>query len=286
MAEATRLIDQMISIPAYTRSWYHLRDAQLAFEAGDEQAAGAEFDEVAANLSRQRHGVAFRSEVLPRASRLATYARRSDAQRRALPASASSWIRGRCAASPRRCRGRAANRRAHCAPSSGFSTCRASTTGSWRCTTQNTDEHLSDALAEARSDIAKRGDEIYCRRHDGLGSRPRWAAGNKRASTRERGGALRYRRSGAAVSRGRHCLAHQSRRRSPAAALGSARGRCQFSSVLCRRRAAHSCPRFAKIDHEIRSSCSTASSSGSTAWLGGWRFGSFPRGRCCSEPLC
>ena len=41
MTEATRLIDQMISIPAYTRSWYHMRDAQLAFEAGDDRAASA-----------------------------------------------------------------------------------------------------------------------------------------------------------------------------------------------------------------------------------------------------
>ena len=45
MAEATQQVDRMISISAYTRSWYHLRDAQLAFEAGDARTAAAEYDE-------------------------------------------------------------------------------------------------------------------------------------------------------------------------------------------------------------------------------------------------
>jgi tetratricopeptide (TPR) repeat protein len=45
MAEATQHVDRMISVPAYTRSWYHLRDAQLAVEAGDAQTAAAEYDE-------------------------------------------------------------------------------------------------------------------------------------------------------------------------------------------------------------------------------------------------
>lgn len=45
MAQATVLIDRMLIIPAYTRSWYHVRSAQLAFEAGDYAAASAGFDE-------------------------------------------------------------------------------------------------------------------------------------------------------------------------------------------------------------------------------------------------
>ena len=43
MAQATALIDGMIGVPAYTRSWYHMRDGQLAFEAGDSADASAEF---------------------------------------------------------------------------------------------------------------------------------------------------------------------------------------------------------------------------------------------------
>ncbi len=45
MSEATETVDRMISIPAYTRSWYHLREAQLAFEAGDASAASDGFNE-------------------------------------------------------------------------------------------------------------------------------------------------------------------------------------------------------------------------------------------------
>lgn len=45
MAQATAQIDRMITIPAYTRSWYHTREAQLAFEAGDGPTAEREFGE-------------------------------------------------------------------------------------------------------------------------------------------------------------------------------------------------------------------------------------------------
>jgi tetratricopeptide (TPR) repeat protein len=45
MATAAQIVDGMIEVPAYTRSWYHFRSAQLAFEAGDGTAAWAEFAE-------------------------------------------------------------------------------------------------------------------------------------------------------------------------------------------------------------------------------------------------
>lgn len=45
MTAATAIIDRLIEVPAYTRSWYHLREAQLAFEDGDRNDAQAEFDE-------------------------------------------------------------------------------------------------------------------------------------------------------------------------------------------------------------------------------------------------
>lgn len=41
---ATQTIDSDVSIPAYDRSWFHMRAAQLAFEAGDFTAAQADFD--------------------------------------------------------------------------------------------------------------------------------------------------------------------------------------------------------------------------------------------------
>jgi tetratricopeptide (TPR) repeat protein len=41
----TRDVDRTIAASAYTRSWYHLRAAQLAFEAGDDQSVAADLDE-------------------------------------------------------------------------------------------------------------------------------------------------------------------------------------------------------------------------------------------------
>jgi tetratricopeptide (TPR) repeat protein len=45
LSQATQIVDRILAVPAYTRSWYHVRDAQLAFEAGDSQTADAEFAE-------------------------------------------------------------------------------------------------------------------------------------------------------------------------------------------------------------------------------------------------
>lgn len=44
MAEATNVVDEGVEIPAYTRSWFHLREGQLAFEAGDGTTAAIEYD--------------------------------------------------------------------------------------------------------------------------------------------------------------------------------------------------------------------------------------------------
>ncbi|HKE36799.1 MAG TPA: tetratricopeptide repeat protein [Candidatus Baltobacteraceae bacterium] len=40
--EAEATVDGMLTVPAYTRSWYHVRAAQLAFEDGDDGTVGAE----------------------------------------------------------------------------------------------------------------------------------------------------------------------------------------------------------------------------------------------------
>jgi predicted Zn-dependent protease len=45
MREATATVDQMLTISAYTRSWFHVRSAQLAFEGGDDDAVAWELDE-------------------------------------------------------------------------------------------------------------------------------------------------------------------------------------------------------------------------------------------------
>lgn len=41
---ATRAMDSDFSNPAYSRSWFHMRAGQLAWEAGDDSAAAKEFD--------------------------------------------------------------------------------------------------------------------------------------------------------------------------------------------------------------------------------------------------
>ncbi|MFN2527286.1 MAG: hypothetical protein ABR584_01045 [Candidatus Baltobacteraceae bacterium] len=45
LAQITPVIDANLYAGAYDRSWYHMRAAQLAFEAGDDTMAQAEFDE-------------------------------------------------------------------------------------------------------------------------------------------------------------------------------------------------------------------------------------------------
>jgi len=43
LARAERLVDANLTISAFTRSWYHTRGGQLAFEAGDDETAEREF---------------------------------------------------------------------------------------------------------------------------------------------------------------------------------------------------------------------------------------------------
>lgn len=44
IARGTRIIDENFSNSAYSRSWFHMRCGQLAFEAGDDAMAESEFD--------------------------------------------------------------------------------------------------------------------------------------------------------------------------------------------------------------------------------------------------
>jgi predicted Zn-dependent protease len=158
--EATRRVDRMTSVSAYARSWYHLRDAQLAFEAGDTQTATAEFDEslriypynsmallFAAKLYRAHHdwqralAAATRSaELYPLPQALGYEA---DAQRALGDEEGASRTDALIAAEQRLFNVQGINDRLLAMYYAEHR------------------EHLNDALTAARSDIAKRGDEIY-----------------------------------------------------------------------------------------------------------------------------
>jgi tetratricopeptide (TPR) repeat protein len=158
--EATRRVDRMTSISAYARSWYHLRDAQLAFEAGDGQTAAAEYDEslriypynsmallFAAKLYRAHHdwqralAAATRSaELYPLPQALGYEA---DAQQALGDEEGARRTDALIAAEQRLFNVQGINDRLLAMYYAEHH------------------EHLNDAFAAARSDIVKRGDEIY-----------------------------------------------------------------------------------------------------------------------------
>jgi tetratricopeptide (TPR) repeat protein len=160
MSHATAIVDRMIEIPAYTRSWYHLRDAQLAFEAGDRAAAGREFveslriypDNAAALLYEAKF---FRAaHDWPRA--LAAAARSADLY--PLPQALGYKV------DAERALGKADDAQKTDAlihaeqvlfNAQGINDRLLAMYGAEHR------EHLAQALAAARSDLAKRGDEIY-----------------------------------------------------------------------------------------------------------------------------
>jgi tetratricopeptide (TPR) repeat protein len=160
MAEATQQIDRMTSISAYSRSWYHLRDAQLAFESGDGETAASEFAEAlriypdnamallfAAKFYRARHdwrralaAAARSAELYPLPQALGYEA---DAQRALGDDESASKTDALIAAEQRLFNVQGINDRLLAIYYAEHR------------------EHLSDALTAARSDIAKRGNEIY-----------------------------------------------------------------------------------------------------------------------------
>jgi predicted Zn-dependent protease len=160
MAEATQQVDRMISISAYARSWYHLRDAQLAFEAGDAQTAASEYDEslriypdnamallFAAKLYRAHHdwrralAAATRSADLYPLPQALGY--EADAQRALGDDEGANRTDALIAAEQRLFNVQGINDRLLAIYYAEHR------------------EHLSAALTAARSDIAKRGNEIY-----------------------------------------------------------------------------------------------------------------------------
>jgi tetratricopeptide (TPR) repeat protein len=160
MTEATAIVDRMISISAYTRSWYHMRDAQLAFEAGDTATASTEFDEALriypdnaaallfqAKLYRARRDWAHALAAAQRSAQLyplpQALAYVADAQHALGDANGARRTDALIRAEQRLFNAQGINDRLLAMYYAEHR------------------EHLSDALNEARSDIAKRGDEIY-----------------------------------------------------------------------------------------------------------------------------
>ena len=161
MAAATQIVDRMISVPAYARSWYHMRDAQLAFEAGDSSAASRRSStKRCASIPTTRWRCSFRQSFIERSAtgRAPSRSAQRSAELYPLP--------------------QALGYEADAQRALGDAEERSGPTRSIRAEQRlfnaqgindrllaiyyaEHDEHLSDALAAARSDIAKRGNEIY-----------------------------------------------------------------------------------------------------------------------------
>jgi tetratricopeptide (TPR) repeat protein len=160
MAAATAIVDRMIVIPAYTRSWYHTRAAQLAFEAGDAASAGRQFDEALRIFPDNAMALLFESKLYrarrdwPRALAAATRSAElyplpqalgyeADAQHALGHLAAASRTDALIRAEQRLFNAQGVNDRLLAMYYAEHR------------------EHLPDALRAARSDLAKRGDEIY-----------------------------------------------------------------------------------------------------------------------------
>ncbi|HET6275941.1 MAG TPA: tetratricopeptide repeat protein [Candidatus Cybelea sp.] len=160
MAQAAARIDCMLSIPAYTRSWYHVREGQLAFEAGDGTVAEREFSEALrifpdnamallyqAKLYRGRHDWARALASATRSAELYPLPQalgyEADAQHALGDDAGARRTDALIAAEQRLFNTQGVNDRLLAIYYAEHR------------------EHLGEALTAARSDYAKRGDEVY-----------------------------------------------------------------------------------------------------------------------------
>jgi tetratricopeptide (TPR) repeat protein len=150
----------MLSIPAYTRSWYHMRDAQLDFEAGEAAAASASFDEALRDYPDNAMALLFQAKFF-RARRdwphaLASARRSADLYR--LPQALGYEADGQRALGDED-----GARKTDALIRAEQRLFNAQGLNDRLLAMYYADhrEHLSDALAAARSDLAKRGNEIY-----------------------------------------------------------------------------------------------------------------------------
>ena len=160
MARATRIVDEGIEVPAYTRSWFHARDGQLAFEAGDPSAAALEYDEALRIYPDNAMALMFQAKL---------YRARGDWQRALASATRSAQLYPLPQAL-----GYEADAQRALGDVSGAQRTDALIRAEQRLfNVQGINdrllamyyaehgEHLADALRAARSDLSKRGDEIY-----------------------------------------------------------------------------------------------------------------------------
>ncbi len=157
---ATARADRMISISAYSRSWFHMRDGQLAFEAGDTQSAEDQFDEALriypdnaaalfslAKLYRANHDWPDALAAASRSAQLyplpATLGYEADAQRALGEERAAAATDALIDVERHLYNAQGVNDREFALYYAGRAI------------------HLDDALRMARADFVRRGDEIY-----------------------------------------------------------------------------------------------------------------------------
>jgi len=160
MKRASAIVDRIVVIPAYTRSWYHARAGQLAFEAGDRTSAADQFAEALRIFPDNAMALLFEAKLyrahrdwaraLAAATRSAelfplpqALGYEADAQRALGDRAAAGGTDGLIRAEQRLFNAQGVNDRLLAIYYAEHR------------------EHLHDALIAARSDLAKRGDEIY-----------------------------------------------------------------------------------------------------------------------------
>ena len=150
----------MLSVSAYTRSWYHLREAQLAFEGGDGTAADREFAEALRIFPDNAMALLYQAKF---------YRARHDWPRALASATRSAELYplpqalGYQADAQRALGDDAGARRTDALISAEQRLFNAAGINDRLLAIYYAEhrEHLGEALTAARSDYAKRGDEVY-----------------------------------------------------------------------------------------------------------------------------
>lgn len=160
MAQAAGIVDRMITVPAYTRSWYHVREAQLAFEDGDDGTASAQFDEGLRIFPDNAMALLFQAKFY-RAS--GQWQRALEAAKRSADLYPLPQALGYEADAQRALgdEGDARRTDALIRAEQRLFNVQGINDRLLAMYYAEHQEHLGDALAAARSDIGKRGDEIY-----------------------------------------------------------------------------------------------------------------------------
>ena len=150
----------MITVPAYTRSWYHVREAQLAFEDGDDGTASAQFDEGLRIFPDNAMALLFQAKFY-RAS--GQWQRALEAAKRSADLYPLPQALGYEADAQRALgdEGDARRTDALIRAEQRLFNVQGINDRLLAMYYAEHQEHLGDALAAARSDIGKRGDEIY-----------------------------------------------------------------------------------------------------------------------------